>query len=302
MLPSGNKALEWLASTQLSLILFGLLAVTTIPGTMMESQREYYSHPVFVMLLSAFGFHLAICTGKRWQSLSRSTLAVHAGVLVIMGGALLTGTGYVATINIYEGESSATVFRWDTQRDTPFGHDIRIRKINIEYHPTPLKIGVKKGAEKYVLKTVKTGESFALDGFTVKAERIDPVQEAAFVSVLKGGQPLGSADTRGTSSLPADFPFSFTLVAFQKAVVKRLWVDLELLQHGHVVASGITETNHPFYWNGLDFFNTEVNFDEAKRPYAGIQIIRDPGKYVVYVGMFILTGGTLAAWYRRFKR
>lgn len=302
MLPESNKVIQWLSSTQLSLILFGLLAAAAIPGTLLKSQREYYGHPIFLVLLFAFALHLAFCTAKRWKSLSRTTLIVHAGVLITLAGAFLTGTGYVATINIYEGESSDSVYRWDLKQDTPFGHGIRVKKINTEFHPVPLQIGIMKGAEKFDLKTVKTGETFPLDGYSVKAEKFDPWREVATITVMKDSRLIGSADTLGISSLPPGFPFSFKLVAFQDAVIKRFWVDLELLDNGHVVTSGITEINHPFNWNGLDFFNTEISLDQDKRPYAGIQIVRDPGKYVVYSGMFILAVGTIAAWYRRFRR
>jgi len=304
MLPEGNKVIQWLSSTQLSLILFGLLAAAAIPGTMLKSSREYYNHPAFQVILFAFALHLAICTASRWNSLSRTTLIVHAGVLITLAGAFLTGRGYVATINIYEGESSKSVFRWDLQQDTLFSHEIRVNKINTEFHPVPLQIGVMKGNQKYVPKPfeIRTGEAFPLDGYSIKAEKFDPWREVVTITVMKDSRLVGSTDTLGISSLPADFPFSFKLVAFQNAVIKRFWVDLELLENGHVVTSGVTEINHPFNWNGLDFFNTEISLDQAKRPYAGIQIVRDPGKYVVYSGMFILAVGTMAAWYRRFKR
>jgi hypothetical protein len=302
MLPAAKKLLEWLASTRLSVYLFVLLAVASIPGTLLKSQREYYGHPAFLLLITAFALHLAICTCKRWQSLSPSTLVVHGGVLLTLVGTLLTNSGYVATINIYEGESADTVYRWDLKQDTHFAPEIRVKKINTEFHPVPLQIGVMKGEQKYVLKTVKTGETFQLDDYTVKAERFDPWREVVAITVMKGAQLIGSADTLGISTLPADFPFSFKLVAFKDANIKRFWVDLELLENGHVITSGITEINHPFHWNGLDYFNTEISLDQDKRPYAGIQIVRDPGKHTVYAGMFILCAGTIAAWYRRFKR
>ncbi len=302
MLPAVKKSIEWLASTRLSIILFGLLSAAAIPGTLLKSQREYYGHPAFTLLIVAFALHLAICTCKRWQSLSRSTLVVHCGVLLTLAGALLTNTGYVATINIYDGESVDTVYRWDLKQDTRFSPEIRVKKINTEFHPVPLQIGVMKGTQKYALKTVKTGEIFQLDGYSIKAERFDPWREVVSITVMKGSQVIGSADTLGISKLPADFPFSFMLVAFQNAKIKRFWVDLELLENGHVVTSGITEINHPLNWNGIDFFNTEISLDPEKRLYAGIQIVRDPGKYAVYAGMFILSVGTIAAGYRRFKR
>lgn len=302
MIPAGKKTVDWLASTQLTLMLFGLLSVAAIPGTLLKSPREYYSHPAFTLLLTAFALHLAICTGMRRRSLSRSTLVVHLGVLLTLIGALLTGRGSVATVNIYEGESSATAYRWDLKQDTPLDHEIRIKKINFEFHPVPLQIGVMKGAQKYLLKTIKTGEAFPLDDYTVIAERFDPFREVVSITVMKGTQLIGTADTLGVSTLPGGFPFSFKLVAFQDATLRRFWVDLELLKNGHVFSSGVTEINHPLNLNGIDIFNTEIGFDQEKRPYAGIQIVRDPGKYTVYTGMFILVVGTLAAWYRRFKR
>lgn len=302
MSPAGRTIIEWLSSTRLSIILFGLLAAAAIPGTLLESQREYYSNPAFRLLLLAFALHLAICTGHRWNSLSRSTLVVHLGVLITIAGAILTGTGYVATINIHEGESSKTVYRWDLEKDTDFSHEIRIRKITRLFQPTLLQIGVMKGEKKHALNTVKSGETFQLDGFTVRVDNFDPWFELVSVSVLKGEQLLGTADTDGASTLPEDFPFSFKLVKFKDTVIKRFWVDLEFLENGQVVKSGKTEINAPLSWNGLDFFNTLISLDQDKRPYAGIQIVKDPGKYVVYTGMFILSIGTIAAWYRRFKR
>jgi len=302
MLPAGRTFIEWLSSTRLTIILFGLLAAAAIPGTLLQSQREYYSHPVFVVLLSAFALHLALCTATRWRSLSGSTLVVHLGVLLTMAGAVITGTGYVATINIHEGGSSNTVYRWDLEKDAPFSHEIRVRKINRVFQPVPLQIGVMKGGEKHALKTVKTGETFQLDGFTVRVDYFDPWFELVSLSVLKDGQVLGTADTAGMSTLPADFPFSFKLVAFKNTVIKKFWVDLDFLENGHIVKSGTTEINAPLHWNGVDFFNTLISLDENKRPYAGIQIVRDPGKYVVYTGMFILSIGTILAWYRRLKR
>lgn len=300
MLPAGKTVIQWLSSTELSLILFGLLAAAALPGTLLKSQQGYYTHPLFVSLLAAFGLHLVFCTMRRWRSLAPTTLTVHTGVLVVLGGAILTATGFVATVNIYEGGTSRNVYRWDLKQDAPFAQEIKVRKINTEFHPVPLKIGVMKGAEKHTLKTVKTGEKFDLEGYSVRVDRFDPWQEAAFLTVTRGAATVGTADTAGASTLPAGFPFAFKLVAFQNAVIKRFWVDLQLLENGRPVTEGITEINRPFNWNGMDFFNTRISVDEEKRPYAGIQIVRDPGKYVVYAGMVILSLGTLAAWYRRF--
>lgn len=300
MLPSGNKIIKWLSSTELSLILFGLLAAAALPGTLLKSQQGYYHHPLFILLLSAFGLHLVLCTVYRWRSLAPTTLVVHGGVLVVLAGAVTTATGFVATINIYEGESSKTVYRWDLKQDSSFPQEIRVAKIHTDFHPVPLQIGVMEGERKHSLQTTKTGESFSLGGYRVNVDRFDPWQETAYLTVTKNGTVLGKMDTSGTSPLPTGFPFTFKLVAFKDAVIKRFWVDLELRENGRTIAAGTTEVNRPLHWHGMDFFNTQISLDDAKRPYAGLQIVRDPGKYVVYAGMVILSLGTVAAWYRRF--
>ncbi|HZV82947.1 MAG TPA: ResB-like family cytochrome C biogenesis protein [Geobacteraceae bacterium] len=282
------------------MILFGLLAAAALPGTLLKNQQGYYHHPLFILLLVLFGLHLVFCTIRRWRSLAATTLIVHSGVLIVLAGGVLTATGYVATINIYEGESSRNVFRWDLQKDVPFDKEVRVARIHTEFHPAPLQIGVMKGTEKHSLKTIKTGESFKLDDYTVRADRFDPWKETVYFTVTQGSANIGTADTSGATTLPSGFPFSFKLVAFKDAVIKRFWVDLELLENGRKVVTGTTEINRPFNWNGLDFFNTQISLDEAKRPYAGLQIVRDPGKYVVYAGMTILSLGAVAAWYRRF--
>lgn len=302
MSPAWRTLIETLSSTRLSIFLFGLLAAASIPGTLLQSHREYYRHPFFVILLVVFALHLALCTLQRWKTLSGSTIVVHLGVLLTMTGAVITGTGFVATINIYEGESSKTVYRWDLQKDTISTPEIKVSKINIELQPVPVKIGVMKGTAKNSLHTLNTGETFILDGYSIKAERFDPFKEKVTLSVMQGNRLLGSADTDGASSLPAEFPFSFKLVAFKQTPMKRFRVDLELIENGRIITSGTSEVNAPFHWQGLDFFNTEISADKDGRPYAGIQIVKDPGKYVVYSGMIILSAGTIAAWYRRFRR
>jgi hypothetical protein len=302
-LPDGKTVVDWLASTRLSLYLFGLLALTAIPGTLAATENwSYYRHPLYQLLLAAFGLHLLFCTLKRYRSLAPSTLMVHAGVLVTLAGAILTATGYVATVNIYEGESTDVVYRWDQHRDVPFGATLKIVKIHRQFYPVPLKIGVLKGEEKHRLVTSSSGEQFDLEGYTVRIEPFDPWEEVVRLTVMKGGTVIGTTDTSDEPPpLPAGLPYRFKLVAFQDAAIKRYWVDLQLLQQGKVVASGVTEVNSPYSWQGLDFFSTSISLDPERRPYAGIQVVRDPGTYVVYTGMFILSLGTIWAWYRRFR-
>lgn len=296
-----KKGYGFLASTGLAVALFLIICLAAIPGTFLENREVVYRNPLFLALLVMLGINLVLCTVRRFRSVSKPVLVLHCGVLITLAGCIMTSFGFVATINMYEGTTTSQAFRWDLDRDVPLGMDLTLRKINREFYPIPVKVGVLRGAEKVALHTLKTGEGFSLDGYTVKADELKFPGETLQLSVFRNGAPVGSCDTAGASALPAGFPYEFKLVAFMNPVLKRLWVDLALSRQGSAV-QGTAEVNSPFTWEGLYFYNTQVARDDAGRPYAGIQIVRDPGRPYVFVGFAVTCIGAVLCFARRFFR
>jgi cytochrome c biogenesis protein ResB len=89
------------------------------------------------------------------------------------------------------------------------------------------------------------------------------------------------------------------LVGYKTPRLKRQWVDLMLTDSSGLVSEGTAEVNGPFQWGGLYFFNTQVELDPKGVPYAGIQIVRDPGRWLVFSGMTMVALGALMATFRR---
>jgi hypothetical protein len=122
------------------------------------------------------------------------------------------------------------------------------------------------------------------------------------LSVFVKDKFIGSFNTlSGLNDLPPDFPYSFKLVAFVTPKLKRQWVDLILKDKSGIVSEGTSEVNGPLQWGGLYFFNTQVNRDKDGIQYAGIQIVRDPGRWLVFTGMIIVAIGAFMATFRRFN-
>lgn len=295
---SVTKIHKFLASTKLAVALFITISLFAIPGTFLENREIIFKNPLFVALLVLLAINLILCTLRRFRSLPKSVLVLHVGVIITLAGCVLTSFGYVATVNIYEGTTTAQAYRWDTQRDEPLGIDLGVRRIHREYYPVPVKVGVLRGTEKVGLHTLKTGEHFTLDGYTVKVDELDLATEVLKLSVSRAGVPLGACDTAGTSAFSPDFPYQFKLVAFMNPVLKRLWVDLRITEQDRQV-DGVAEVNHPFTWNGLYFYNTQVAADDAGAPYAGIQIVKDPGRPLVFAGFLVTSIGGVMAYGRR---
>jgi len=293
-----KKLLAWPASTECAVLLFLAIAALAIPGTFTES-RAIYSSPPFLFLLGAFGLNLLLCTLKRLKTISKTVLVLHAGVLLTLAGCIVTSFGYVATVNIYEGTSVNRFYRWDKESDVDLGFDLQVKKINSEYYPLPVKVGVLKGKNKEQLFTLKTGESFEYGGYRITAESFDPTREQLNLAVYQQSRRIGTSSTSGVSDLPPDFPYSFVLVAFQNPRLKRLWVDLAVQQNSATVAEGTSEVNGPFPWGGLYFYNTQTGKDADGAPFAGIQIVRDPGRPLVFAGFAVMGLGAVLSYLRR---
>ena len=296
-----KRSARFLASTELAVALFLAVALLAIPGTFTES-RTLYAHPLFLSLLGGLALNLVLCTVRRFRSLSVPVLILHLGVLVVCGGVIARAFGYVATVNIYEGTTVDTVYRWDLKKDAPLGAKLTIKRINREFYPIPVKVGVLKGEVKDSLHTMKTGDSFTLGPYRVRADSLEFPAEVLKLSVFRDGRLIGTCDSAGKRTLPSEFPYGFKLVAFQNPILKRLWVDLALSSDSVPVAAGTAEVNAPFIWNGLYFFNTEVDVDKMGMPFAGVQVVRDPGRPCVFAGFAIMGVGAILSCIRRLSK
>lgn len=300
LLKRTERLAHFLASKQLALALFLLLTFSLIPGTF--AKENFHLSGLSRILIGCMGLNLLFCTAHRIRTLSRPVLVLHAGVLLTVAGATMSALGFVATVKVYEGTAVDTVYRWDLQRDAPLGVTLAVTNVSVAYHPVPVKVGVLKGPEKVGLHVLRTGKSFTLGPYRVLAETFDVPTENLRLGVYQDGQLVGWTDTGGVeNSLPDDFPYAFRLVAFRNPVVAWTGVDLELTRGAEVVEAGTVEANEPLEWNGLYFYNTELDQDEYGNVYAGIQIVRDPGRPVVFAGFGVMVTGSLLWLIKRFR-
>ena len=297
------KRFEWLyrflGSKKFTLSLFFILCIFLIPRTFTKTEDIQLGTWGSII----FGFmalNLVLCTVQRIKTLTKAVIILHIGVLIIFTGVVISSFGYVATVNIFEGTKTDKVYRWDIKKDVPLGVNIMVKKINVQYYPVAVKVGVLRGKEKFGLFVVKTGESFQLEQFTVRVDTLELMQlEKLNLSVYDGNNLVGTADTLGENTLPADFPYEFKLVAYQNPSLKRVWVDLSLSKDSEVLIEGTSEVNHPLSWGKFSFYNTNVDTDKYGLPFAGIQITNDPGLPYVYAGFVVAGLGSLIFLFKR---
>jgi hypothetical protein len=298
----GRKIINYLSSTECAVVLFLVIAVVAIPGTIVE-KSTYYKSIYFILLLAIFSLNLILCSIKRYKTISKPVLVLHGGVVLTILGCIMTSLGFVATVNMHEGTLSDGLYRWDLNKEVSIGVNLFIKKINMQFLPMPVRVGVLKGEKKEALFELKTGESFDFAGYRVLVGEPEYTSENLQLNIFESNNPIGKYNTlTGETNLPDNFPYKFILVAHKAPVVKRLWVDLELFKGQTKVAEGSTEINHPFKWGGLYFYNTKFDLDEKGRAYAGIQVVRDPGRPIVFAGFTIIALGAVMSFKRRFDK
>jgi hypothetical protein len=64
---------------------------------------------------------------------------------------------------------------------------------------------------------------------------------------------------------------------------------------GNVVVSQTVVVNDPLVYGGYYFY--QANYDEKDPTYSGIQVVRDPGMWWVYLGKLMMVLGSLGAFY-----
>ncbi len=294
-----TRLYRFLTSTELAVLLFLAICLLAIPGTFSET-RKIYSSPLFTALLGLIGVITTVCSVKRIKTLPAPVLIIHGGVVLTLAGGVMSSFGFVATANIYEGTGVSEAYRWDKQADTPLGIDLAVDRINTEFYPVPVKVGVLKGGEKFALFTIRTGESFKVGEYMVAAGDLDLAAKNLRLTVSDRDRIIGIADTSGRGELPADFPYAFRLVSFKNPAMKRMWVDLRLSRDSRTIAEGSSEVNRPFQWGGLDYYHVQTDRDAAGRAFAGIQIVRDPGRPLVFAGFAVVGLGAVLTFARRF--
>lgn len=290
--------LATLTSKKFALFLLGALALVLIPATVSKL-------PVFItvgrLLLVLLAINLSLCTGRQWRRLPGSVILIHAGVLIILSGSLVSRAGFIATINIYEGGSSATAFRWDRQEDFPLGFTLTVNKIHRDYYPVAVRVGLLIDGNPTKLYELKTGESFGHEGCTVEALALDPLAPALRFAVT-GPDGVRTEQTAGKEVPAQQAGLTLQLVAFQTPVLRRSWVDLALVPAAGPPVAAEVEVNHPLHWQGLRFYHTATGADPNGQAYAGIQIVNDQGVPLVYVGFLAVCLGNVMLLLKKASR
>ncbi|MBI5142625.1 MAG: hypothetical protein HZA20_10645 [Nitrospirae bacterium] len=286
-----SKAHELFSSLRLTAALLAALALLSIPGTLLERSGVVLA-PVYAALVVALCVNVAVCVFSRRRGIRLSALVMHVGIILLIAAGFFSMTRRVMTVNIHVGDSVSTVYDWSAERETTLDHEIRIVSMDNRHYPSRVKVGVLSGGEKAGLFEIETGRSFESGGYRVMASSIDPLAVTLNLEVYRGDTLVEKIQVPRTGDAPLPgTPLSFRLVAYQTPRLKSASVNIEIVSGGKVAASGSSGVNKPFSWGGRGYYHTNTAVDEFGNPYAGIQVVEDRWKPLVYIALVALACG-----------
>lgn len=293
-----NKYTSLLTSRNWNLSLFILLIALMIPRSILP-EYELGLGVAIKVVFWIIGFDLLLCTFCNYKTLANPVLIIHVGFLVTLAASLINLMGFVATVNIHEGKSTDTAFRWDKGKDCLLGFELFVKHIEREWYPVDVKVGVLINGVKSGLHETRTGNTIVVEGYRIRITRLNPLTNELLLTIMDAsGHHLGEYSTINDGlDLPASFPLAFKLVAYKNPELKRIRAELEISRDGRTLVTGSSEVNAPLVWTeeGLRLYLTQTGIDDLGNPYAGIQIVKDPSLPFVYSGFCITTFGF--AWY-----
>ncbi len=253
---------------------------------------------------------------------------VHLSILIILAGAILgIFFGYNAFLNLPEGEISSVAYR-DRGTEVPLGFDLRCDNFEVEYYPNTEMpkaykswLTVLKNGQEVMKKSIVVNDPLKFEGITFYQSSfgMHPDGFKRGILILKaaaaGGQAqqlnvrIGDTFTipgTGVQGLVKDFSPALSFdesgkaFTFAEQMVNPA-VFVEFSEKGVLKFSGWIFKRFPNTWQLADGSRVEF-LDLWGVQYTGMQVRKDPGVGIVYLGCIIMAIGLYMTFFMSHRR
>jgi cytochrome c biogenesis protein ResB len=254
----------------------------------------------FIALLGLLAANLAACSIRSFRSMPGMAWVVHAGMLAILAGGMVTGTcGIRGEMPLEKGKAATRYIVSGLERELPFG--VGLRRFSIEYYRRSrhlLAVVTPDSTTEFELEpgcAVALGPGITLRMLAVTGTDVldDP---AVLVEVVRGAEtrrawirqdPRLERPRRAGEAVKPDIRYRY-----EASRIRQFTSAIEIMEGGKKVADAEVSVNSPFSWRGWRFH--QAGYDEGREGYTVLQVSRDPGARIVYAGFAALVLGL--AW------
>lgn len=274
---------------------------------------DVFHGSLFAVLLGMLALGVVLCTwhrlpilgilssessgGRRRNWTLLMDAAMHLSIIVVLVAAALQALfSFVGTKNIHVGVPESRTFDWRSGRDVPLGFELVVEALTMSYFPVQAKIGVIDDAtgQRLVLLTVREeAVTAALDGsLSLRDVRLDTASKSLELVAVQDGKQSAvrlSTEENGPSTAVAG-KFRLSLVAWRRDL-REVLGQVAIREGGQVVLRDQLRVNSRMRHRGWNFYLTAWGRDEYGNDFAGIQVTRDPGAVLFWIGSVLFSLG-----------
>ena len=239
--------------------------------------------------------------------------ATHLSILIIMAGAIIGNVwGYKAYVNIVEGTSTNQVWSRNGQVPVELGFTVRCDKFDVSYYPNSRRpkdynsdLVVLENGQEILRKRIEVNDPLTYKGITFYQSSYGPAGSAFFqikVTENATGKVMNMKASMGQNvNLPGGHAFTVSDFTAEGRFgpAARIHVNTPDGRRGNPF---MVLKNFPDFdvKRGGKFSFTLVDFKEPQ--FTGLQVAKDPGVEVVWLGCFLMVFGSLTAFFFSHRR
>ncbi len=252
----------------------------------------------------------------------------HMSILIILAGAIIgLKFGFNAVLNLPEGETTSVAYK-DRGTEVPLGFQLRCDNFEVEYYgdsdmPKSYKswLTVLQDGKEVLKKVISVNDPLSYGGITFYQSSYGPVRENMSNGILvlrivssDGKSTQANIRIGGTFTMPGSSVeghvsnFSPALSFDQSgrpftydSNLKNPAIYVELPNVGGKPYSGWIFKRYPQSWRLPDGSSVEF-LDYWGVEYTGLQVRKDPGVWIVYLGCIIMALGLYITFFMSHKR
>lgn len=238
----------------------------------------------------------------------------HLSILIIMAGAIIGNIwGYKAYVNIVEGTSVNEVLSRNGTVPIELGFTVRCDDFDVSYYPNSNRpkdynsdLVILENGQEILRKRIEVNDPLTYKGITFYQSSYGPAGSAFFTvkAIDNTSGEIIEVKARQGQHVPLPNGYSFAVNNFTEndrnfGPAMQIHVDTPDGKHG---APFVVWQNFPEFdvKRGGIFSFSLLGFDQPQ--FTGLQVAKDPGVNIVWLGCFLMVFGSLSAFFFSHKR
>jgi cytochrome c biogenesis protein len=232
---------------------------------------------------------------------------VHASILIILFGAIIGHfLGFKGSVMIPETKSSSKIYSYENSRPIDLGFEIRCDLFTIEYYDNGMpkeymsRLTVLKDNREILTKNIEVNSPLTYEGITFYQSSYEGYQDFLITITEKhSGEKNPFIVPFQQQKVWKEKQLRFGIVNAkalgQRVVQAKLWIKAG---NNPATIQWIRDGNNISIKDGSKEYSISV-----KQMYAtGLQVAKDPGVWLVYIGCILMLAGLYLAFFMSHKR